>query len=157
VQAFHGCAAARLARNTNTAPHGSHVSPRWVERHPTRVLLTGCRLLQCTASLSPRRESITGKAVHELLALLTTPLDKFDLPTVLTLDSYPALLQLLADDTQKEMATTMLRSLFNNGTMLTTAPQMEKLLDFIAVLIRDPEGESPLGDAKSPLGDAKPH
>ena len=41
----------------------------------------------CTASLAPRRDAITGKAVHELLALLSTPLERFDLPTVLALES----------------------------------------------------------------------
>lgn len=47
------------------------------------------------------------------------------MPTVLALESYPGLLELLADDHQKEMATTILRALFKSGRMLTSPPQVK--------------------------------
>ena len=77
------------------------------------------------------------KATRQLVALLTAPLDAYDVVSVLGLASYPKLMQALDAVTRKSVAATVVRSLLKSGAPVSSCAQADTLLAFIAPLIRD--------------------
>ena len=57
--------------------------------------------MQALRSRGPIRES---KAEKQVVGLLSTPLERYDVVTVLGLEHYPAVLGMLRPDMQREMA-----------------------------------------------------
>ena len=80
------------------------------------------------------------KGVRQLVALLTVPLDTYDVVSVLGLSSYPRVMSLLQPVNMRQMATTIVRAVLRAKTKVSDVAQVETLLRFIEVLVKDPEG-----------------
>ncbi|EFN52770.1 hypothetical protein CHLNCDRAFT_54198 [Chlorella variabilis] len=82
------------------------------------------RVLQTCHNALQRRGPITdGKAEKQVVALLSTPLDKYDAVTVLGLAHYPSVMELLQPRMKREMATKIVQTLLKSGTKVSTVGQ----------------------------------
>ena len=65
-----------------------------------------------------------ARAEKQLVALLTIPLESYDVVTVLGLGRYPALMGLLQLSMRKEMAVKIVQSILKNDTKARTVPRL---------------------------------
>ena len=70
----------------------------------------------CHQALASRDVAADGRAEKQLVALLTIPLESYDVVTVLGLGRYPALMALLQLSMRKEMAVKIVQSILKNDT-----------------------------------------
>jgi hypothetical protein len=102
-------------------------------------------------------EPLGTQATKQLVNLLTAPLEAYDVVSVLSLSSYPKLMDVLEHNTRKQMAVTIVRSVLKSGTIvqeveqarswqrhresarLTIRLQVDMLFEFISLLIKDDE------------------
>ena len=81
-----------------------------------------------------------AKGVRQLVALLTVPLDAYDVVSVLGLASYPRAMSLLQPSDARAMAVTIARSVLRSDQRVSEARHAETLFRFISCLVRDPPG-----------------
>eukprot|EP00959_Pyramimonas_sp_CCMP1952_P310702 6502238-Pyramimonas_sp.AAC.1 len=74
--------------------------------------------MQCADALGKRKESMTTKATKELVALLSSPLEQYDVVRTLSLQNYPRVMDLLTEDVRKDVAVTIVRTILKNGTVI---------------------------------------
>ena len=67
-------------------------------------------------ALASRDVAADARAEKQLVALLTIPLESYDVVTVLGLGRYPALMGLLQLSMRKEMAVKIVQSILKNDT-----------------------------------------
>ena len=67
--------------------------------------------------------SHAAQATKQLVNLLTAPLDAYDVVSVLSLSSYPKLMDVLEHNTRKQMAITIVRSVLKSGTIVQEVEQ----------------------------------
>ncbi|KAK9808922.1 hypothetical protein WJX72_006449 [[Myrmecia] bisecta] len=108
--------------------------------YPDRLDSVDQVLAATHAALQSRATSRDARAEKQLVALLSIPLDKFDVVTVLGLNNYPHVMGLLAPATQKEMAVKIVQVILKNTTRVTSVEKVDMLFDFINPLIVDVEG-----------------
>ena len=68
-------------------------------------------------------EPLGMQATKQLVNLLTAPLDAYDVVSVLSLSSYPKLMDVLEHNTRKQMAVTIVRSVLKSGTIVQEVEQ----------------------------------
>lgn len=68
-------------------------------------------------------EPLDAQATKQLVNLLTAPLDAYDVVSVLSLSSYPKLMDVLEHNTRKQMAVTIVRSVLKSGTIVQEVEQ----------------------------------
>ena len=71
--------------------------------------------------------SLSTQATKQLVNLLTAPLDAYDVVSVLSLSSYPKLMDVLEHNTRKQMAITIVRSVLKSGTIVQEVEQASPL------------------------------
>ena len=81
------------------------------------------------------------KGVRQLVALLTVPLDTYDVVSVLSLSSYPRVMALLQPANLHQMAVTIVRAVLRSRTKVCSVDQVETLFKFISVLVCDKEDD----------------
>ena len=82
-----------------------------------------------------------NKGVRQLHALLTVPLDTYDVVSVLGLSNYPRVMSLLQPVNLRRMARTIVESVIRApDAAITDAAQAETLFRFISILVKDGEG-----------------
>ena len=80
------------------------------------------------------------KGVRQLHALLTVPLETYDVVSVLGLSNYPRVMSLLQPTNLRQMAMTIVKSVIREPEgAVSDATQAETLFRFISVLIKDRE------------------
>ena len=77
----------------------------------------------CDAHTICMSEPLDAQATKQLVNLLTAPLDAYDVVSVLSLSSYPKLLDVLEHNTRKQMAVTIVRSVLKSGTIVQEVEQ----------------------------------
>ncbi|KAL4440093.1 hypothetical protein ABPG75_003094 [Micractinium tetrahymenae] len=99
------------------------------------------RVLETCHNALQRRGPIgEPKAEKQVVALLSTPLDKYDVVTVLGLTHYPSVMELLQPRMKREMATKIVQTLLRSSTHVSGVDKVEMLFSFIAPLVRDMDG-----------------
>ncbi len=78
-----------------------------------------------TQALASRDVAADARAEKQLVALLTIPLDSYDVVTVLGLGRYPALMGLLQLSMRKEMAVKIVQSILINDTKVWACTAVE--------------------------------
>ena len=81
------------------------------------------------------------KAVKQLVALLTVPLETYDTDDVLRLSSYPRVMSLLQPADARDMAVAVVKSVLKGETAVGDPRRVETLFRFVASLMRDGDGE----------------
>lgn len=76
----------------------------------------------------------------QVVALLSIPLETYDTVTVLGLQNYPSVMALLSPPTNRQMAVTIVKSILDAGTFVTSEAKVELLFGFIAPLVKDIPG-----------------
>jgi hypothetical protein len=64
------------------------------------------------------------QATKQLVNLLTSPLDTYDVVSVLSLSSYPKVMDVLEHNTRKQMAVTIVRCVLKSGTIVQEVEQV---------------------------------
>lgn len=83
--------------------------------------------------LSGKEKLDDSKAMKQIVALLSAPLEKYkDIDTALKLSNYPRLMEYLTDGTNKEMSNVIIQSIMKNKTCILTA---EKVSISITILL----------------------
>ena len=77
------------------------------------------------------------KAVKQLVALLTVPLETYDTDDVLRLSSYPRVMSLLQPADARDMAVAVVKSVLKGETAVSDPRRVETLFRFVASLMRD--------------------
>jgi vacuolar protein sorting-associated protein 35 len=77
------------------------------------------------------------KAVKQLVALLTVPLETYDTDDVLRLSSYPRCMSLLQPADARDMAVAVVKSVLKGSTAVGDPRRVETLFKFVASLMRD--------------------
>ena len=72
-------------------------------------------------------ELLGTQATKQLVNLLTAPLEAYDVVSVLSLSSYPKLMDVLEHNTRKQMAVTIVRSVLKSGTIVQEVEQARSL------------------------------
>ncbi|KAL4438691.1 hypothetical protein ABPG77_006295 [Micractinium sp. CCAP 211/92] len=99
------------------------------------------RVLETCYNALRRRGPISEpKAEKQVVTLLSTPLDKYDVVTVLGLAHYPSVMELLQPRMKREMATKIVQTLLRGNTQVSGVDKVEMLFSFIAPLVQDMEG-----------------
>lgn len=114
--------------------------------YPDRLDFVDRVLETCYNALQRRGPINDSKAEKQVVALLSTPLDKYDAVTVLGLAHYPSVMELLQPRMKREVATRIVQTLLAAGTQVTTLDQVEMLFSFITPLVQDVEGLQDLLD-----------
>lgn len=79
----------------------------------------------CVEKLSERGKLDDTKATKQIVALLSSPLEKYkDIDTALKLSNYPRLMEFLNDGTNKEMANVIIQNIMKNKTHISTAEKV---------------------------------
>ena len=81
------------------------------------------------------------KAVKQLVALLTVPLETYDTDDVLRLSSYPRVMSLLQPADGRDMAVAVVKSVLKGESAVGDPRRVETLFRFVASLMRDGDGE----------------
>ncbi|KAL6778260.1 VPS35 [Auxenochlorella protothecoides x Auxenochlorella symbiontica] len=108
--------------------------------YPERLEHVDMVLGNCHDALRSRGTVPAGKAEREVVALLSTPLNKYDVVTVLGLKQYPAVLSLLRPNMQREVALNIAQSLLRRGARISSAEHAGLLLGLLAPLLHDVDG-----------------
>ncbi|KAK3267396.1 hypothetical protein CYMTET_24041 [Cymbomonas tetramitiformis] len=94
-------------------------------------------LAEAATVLAAQNQAVSGKAVTELVALLSAPLSVYDVVPILSLQAYPKVMELLEEPVRKEMAVTIVRSVLKSNTCITDSEKVDTLFGFISLLIKD--------------------
>ncbi|XP_039011813.1 vacuolar protein sorting-associated protein 35A-like isoform X2 [Hibiscus syriacus] len=108
--------------------------------HPDRLDYADQVLGACVKKLSGKGKLEGNKTTKQIVALLSAPLDKYDIVTALKLSNYPRVLEYLDTETNKVMATVIIQSIMKNKTRISTADRVEALFELIKGLIKDLDG-----------------
>ncbi|KAL4854485.1 Vacuolar protein sorting-associated protein 35B [Chlorella vulgaris] len=117
--------------------------------YPDRLDFVDRVLETCYNALQRRGPINDSKAEKQVVALLSTPLDKYDAVTVLGLAHYPSVMELLQPRMKREVATRIVQTLLAAGTQVSTLDQVEMLFSFITPLVQDVEGLQDLLDEEA--------
>lgn len=91
-------------------------------------------------ALQKRDLASDPRGEKQVVALLSIPLETYDTVTVLGLHNYPSLMALLSPPTCRQMAVTIVKSILDAGTLVSSEAKVELLFGFIAPLVRDIPG-----------------
>ena len=91
-------------------------------------------------ALQKRDLATDPRGEKQVVALLSIPLETYDTVTVLGLHNYPSLMALLSPPTCRQMAVTIVKSILDAGTLVSSEAKVELLFGFIAPLVRDIPG-----------------
>lgn len=95
----------------------------------------------CNVVLEQRKEENSKQAVvKQITKLLQTPLDTFkNILTVLKLENYPKTLSFLSLENRRRISIDIARTAVDYGHAIPEADVINKLLELIAPIVRDPE------------------
>ncbi|KAL6207567.1 hypothetical protein ACLB2K_018524 [Fragaria x ananassa] len=111
--------------------------------HPDRLDYVDQVLGACVRKLSGSTKVADKRAIKQVVALLSAPLEKYnDIVTALTLSNYPRVMDHLDDGTNKVMAMVIIQSIMKNDSCISTADKVEVLFELIKGLIQDLDGTS---------------
>ncbi|KAK8560448.1 hypothetical protein V6N13_082886 [Hibiscus sabdariffa] len=106
--------------------------------HPDRLDYVDLVLGACVKKLSNIPELEDRRAMKQVVALLSAPLEKYnDIVTALTLSNYPRVMDHLDIGTNKVMAMVIIQSIMKNYSCISTADKVEVLFELIKGLIKD--------------------
>ncbi|KAL0701869.1 hypothetical protein Bca4012_057991 [Brassica carinata] len=109
--------------------------------HPDRLDYVDQILGACVVKLSSVPKLEDARAMKQVVALLSAPLEKYnDIVTALTLSNYPRVMDHLDDGTNKVMAMLIIQSIMKNDSCISTADKVEVLFELIRGLIMDLDG-----------------
>ncbi|XP_023643486.1 vacuolar protein sorting-associated protein 35B [Capsella rubella] len=109
--------------------------------HPDRLDYVDQVLGACVVKLSSVPKLEDARAMKQVVALLSAPLEKYsDIVTALTLSNYPRVMDHLDDGTNKVMAMLIIQSIMKNDSCISTADKVEVLFELIKGLIKDLDG-----------------
>ncbi|XP_048603673.1 vacuolar protein sorting-associated protein 35B isoform X7 [Brassica napus] len=111
--------------------------------HPDRLDYVDQVLGACVVKLSSGPKLEDARAMKQVVALLSAPLEKYnDKVTALTLSNYPRVMDHLDDGTNKVMAMLIIQSIMKNNSCISTADKVEVLFEVIKGLIKDLDGNA---------------
>ncbi|XP_050363216.1 vacuolar protein sorting-associated protein 35B isoform X2 [Argentina anserina] len=111
--------------------------------HPDRLDYVDQVLGACVRKLSGSAKVEDKRAIKQVVALLSAPLEKYnDIVTSLTLSNYPRVMDHLDDGTNKVMAMVIIQSIMKNESCISTSDKVEVLFELIKGLIKDLGGTS---------------
>ncbi|KAJ0231613.1 Vacuolar protein sorting-associated protein 35B [Hirschfeldia incana] len=111
--------------------------------HPDRLDYVDQVLGACVVKLSSVPKLEDARAMKQVVALLSAPLEKYnDIVTALTLSNYPRVMDHLDDGTNKVMAMLIIQSIMKNNSCISTADKAEVLFELIKGLIKDLDGNA---------------
>lgn len=94
---------------------------RWVLLYLFLPLFQGA----CVKKLSGNTKVEDKKAIKQVVALLSAPLEKYnDIVTALTLSNYPRVMDHLDNGTKKVMAMVIIQSIMKNDSCISTADKV---------------------------------
>jgi vacuolar protein sorting-associated protein 35 len=106
--------------------------------HPDRLDYVDQVLGACVVKLSSVPKLEDARAMKQVVALLSAPLEKYsDIVTALTLSNYPRVMDHLDDGTNKVMAMLIIQSIMKTDSCISTADKVEVLFELIKGLIKD--------------------
>ncbi|KAG4214263.1 hypothetical protein ERO13_A01G110300v2 [Gossypium hirsutum] len=109
--------------------------------HPDRLDHVDQILGACVKKLSNIPKLEDSRAMKQVVALLSAPLEKYnDIVTALTLSNYPRVMDHLDIGTNKLMAMVIIQSIMKNNSCISTADKVEVLFELIKGLIKDTDG-----------------
>ncbi|TYH30784.1 hypothetical protein ES288_A01G121800v1 [Gossypium darwinii] len=109
--------------------------------HPDRLDHVDQVLGACVKKLSNIPKLEDSRAMKQVVALLSAPLEKYnDIVTALTLSNYPRVMDHLDIGTNKLMAMVIIQSIMKNNSCISTADKVEVLFELIKGLIKDTDG-----------------
>ncbi|MBA0848670.1 hypothetical protein Goshw_005371, partial [Gossypium schwendimanii] len=109
--------------------------------HPDRLDHVDQVLGACVKKLSNIPKLEDSRAMKQVVALLSAPLEKYnDIVTALTLSNYPRVMDHLDIGTNKLMAMVIIQSIMKNNSCISTADKVEVLFELIKGLIKDIDG-----------------
>ncbi|TYH87564.1 hypothetical protein ES332_D01G125200v1 [Gossypium tomentosum] len=109
--------------------------------HPDRLDHVDQVLGACVKKLSNIPKLEDSRAMKQVVALLSAPLEKYnDIVTALTLSNYPRVMDHLDIGTNKLMAMVIIQSIMKNNSCISTADKVEVLFKLIKGLIKDIDG-----------------
>ncbi|TYI97136.1 hypothetical protein E1A91_D01G122500v1 [Gossypium mustelinum] len=109
--------------------------------HPDRLDHVDQVLGACVKKLSNIPKLEDSRAMKQVVALLSAPLEKYnDILTALTLSNYPRVMDHLDIGTNKLMAMVIIQSIMKNNSCISTADKVEVLFELIKGLIKDIDG-----------------
>ncbi|XP_022772633.1 vacuolar protein sorting-associated protein 35B-like isoform X2 [Durio zibethinus] len=109
--------------------------------HPDRLDYVDQVLGACVKKLSNIPKLEDSRAIKQVVALLSAPLEKYnDIVTALTLSNYPLVMDHLDNGTKKVMAMVIIQSIMKNNTRISTSDKVEVLFELIKGLIKDMDG-----------------
>uniref|UniRef100_A0A0D3AQW8 Vacuolar protein sorting-associated protein 35 n=1 Tax=Brassica oleracea var. oleracea TaxID=109376 RepID=A0A0D3AQW8_BRAOL len=115
--------------------------------HPDRLDYVDQVLGACVVKLSSGPKLEDARAMKQVVALLSAPLEKYnDIVTALTLSNYPRVMDHLDDGTNKLMAMLIIQSIMKNNSCISTADKVEVLFELIKGLIKDLDGNAYRGE-----------
>lgn len=80
----------------------------------------------CVRKLSGSAKVEDKRAIKQVVALLSAPLEKYnDIVTALTLSNYPRVMDHLDDGTNKVMAMVIIQSIMKNDSCISTADKVD--------------------------------
>ena len=114
-----------------------------IQIHKEQLSFVDLVLAGCASAIEGRGKVGEAKAVKQLVALLTAPLEAYDVVPVLSLSAYPRVMGVLEHKTRKQVAVTIVRSILKSGTLVSEVEQVDLLFQFISLLVADEEGAPP--------------
>ncbi|KAL9260950.1 Vacuolar protein sorting-associated protein 35A-like protein [Drosera capensis] len=110
--------------------------------HPDRMDYADQVLGSCVDKLSGIGKVEDSQATKQIVALLSSPLDKYnDVNTALKLTNYPRVMEYLDLETNKVMASIIIRSILKNNTVISSSNKVEALFQLLKGLLQDADGD----------------
>ncbi|GAB2226264.1 hypothetical protein Droror1_Dr00022065 [Drosera rotundifolia] len=110
--------------------------------HPDRMDYADQVLGSCVDKLSGIGKVEDSQATKQIVALLSAPLDKYnDVNTALKLTNYPRVMDYLDHETNKVMASIIIRSILKNNTVISSRDKVEALFQLLKGLLQDADGD----------------
>ena len=125
---------------------GAHTSiwrvklPQMTEVATSSQRLTAMTVIWFLQALQKRDLASDPRGEKQVVALLSIPLETHDIVTVLGLENYPSVMSLLSPTTCRQMAVTIVKSILDAGTLVSSEAKVELLFSFIAPLVKDIPG-----------------
>ena len=110
--------------------------------HVLAILLSAAatKIMWFVQALQKRDLASDPRGEKQVVALLSIPLETHDIVTVLGLQNYPSVMSLLSPATCRQMAVTIVKSILDAGTLVSSEAKVELLFSFIAPLVKDIPG-----------------
>ena len=108
--------------------------------YPDRLDYVNEVLRSCNEALGPRGVATVARTERQLVALLSTPLEKYGVLSILGLADFPPLLGLLSPGKRRDMARRIGETLVISGDKIDSVDKMEILFTFIDPLVTGVEG-----------------